>query len=72
VAKMAKAGFSTYLEELCLLPKDVPRVKVFTGKNGSFLEENDILSMSGKAWKKNMGKFSLSYMVRRIFSSEKH
>jgi len=60
---MAKAGFSTYLEELCLLPKDVPRVKGFTGKNGSFLGENDMLSMSGKAWKKNMGKFSLSYML---------
>jgi hypothetical protein len=36
---MAKAGFSTYLEELCLLPKDVPRVKVFTGKNGSLRGE---------------------------------
>jgi hypothetical protein len=38
---------------------------VFTGKNGSFLGENDMLSMRGKAWNKNMGKFSLSCMVRR-------
>jgi hypothetical protein len=40
--------------------KGQQRVKVFTGKNGSLLGENDRLSMRGKAWKKKMGKFSLS------------
>ncbi len=69
---MAKAGVSTYLEELCLLPRDVPRVKVFTGKNGSLLGGIDRLSMHGKAWKKKMGKFSLSNMVHRTFPSESH
>jgi phage FluMu protein Com len=29
---MAKAGFSRYLEELCPLPKDVPRIKVLIGQ----------------------------------------
>jgi hypothetical protein len=72
LAKLTKAGFSTYLEELCLLPKDVPRVKVFTGKNGSLLGENDRLSMLFQAWKKQMGKFSLSSMLHRTFPSESH
>jgi phage FluMu protein Com len=46
---MAKAGFSTYLEERCPLPKSVPGSKMLTGQKRLSREaKKNMLSTHGK------------------------